>query len=320
MNHFYALLAGFGVDLILGDPRWLPHPVQGIGWLISTLEGLLRRIFPKTEKGELWAGRALVVCVVGLTGLCTGLVLWAAGLIHPALKWVLEIVICWQILAVKSLRTESMKVVRALSEGTLEDGRRAVSMIVGRDTQELSEEEVLAAAVETVAENSADGILAPLLWAALLGPVGGMCYKAVNTMDSMVGYQNQRYLHFGRTAALLDDVCNFLPARISGVLMCAAAWLVPGFDGRGAFRVFLRDRKNHKSPNSAHTEAACAGAMGLLLGGTHSYFGVLVEKPTMGDGLRSIERGDVKRANDLAFFTAVLALLLFDVLPLLLLR
>lgn len=320
MNHLYALLAGFGVDLLLGDPRALFHPVQGMGWLILFLEKALRRIFPKTKQGELWAGAVMAALVVGLTGLFTWLSLWIAAQIHPILKWTLEVVICWQMLAVKSLRTESMKVVKALSCGTLKDGQRAVSMIVGRDTSELSEEEVLSAAVETVAENSADGILAPLIWAAFLGPVGGMCYKAVNTMDSMVGYQNERYLYFGRAAALLDDVCNFLPARISGLLMCVAACLAPGFDGREAFRIFLRDRKNHKSPNSAHTEAACAGAMGLRLGGTHSYFGVLVEKPTMGDGLRVIERQDVKRANDLTFFTAVLALLFFDVLPLLWLR
>ena len=315
MNHFLALLLGFCVDLVVGDPRCLPHPVQGMGWLIGKLEPPLRRAFPKTERGELHAGVCLVLLVVGLTGLATGLVLWAVGLVHPALRAVLEVVICWQILAAKSLRTETMKVVHALERGSLEDGRRAVSMVVGRDTDQLTEEEVLAADVETVAENAADGILAPLLWAAVLGPVGGMCYKAVNTMDSMVGYQNDKYLYFGRAAALLDDVCNFLPARIAGLLMCLAAYL--GFDGKNAFRIFFRDRKNHKSPNSAHTEAACAGALGLQLGGTHLYFGKPVEKPTIGDPVRPICREDVKRANDLALMTSVLALVLFDVVPLL---
>lgn len=316
MHHLFALLLGFCVDWILGDPHWLPHPVQGMGWLIQKLEPLLRAAFPKTERGEIHAGRCLVVLVVGLTGIATGLVLWAAGLVHPMVQNVLEIIICWQILATKSLRTETMKVVHALEHGSLDAGRRAVSMVVGRDTAQLTEEEVLSAAVETVAENAADGILAPLLWAVVLGPVGGMCYKAVNTMDSMVGYQNERYLHFGRAAALVDDACNFLPARISGLLMCVAAYF--GFDGAGAFRIFFRDRKNHKSPNSAHTEAACAGALGLQLGGTHLYFGKPVEKPTIGDAVRPICRGDVKRANDLALLTAVLALVLFDVLPLLL--
>lgn len=316
MNHFLALLLGFLVDLLLGDPQWLPHPVQGMGWLITKLEPPLRRGFPKSDRGLLWAGGLLVLLVVGLTGLCTGLVLWLCGRIHPALRFAVEVLICWQILAAKSLRTESMRVIRALETGTLDDGRRAVSRIVGRDTEQLSEEEVIAAAVETVAENASDGILAPLLWAAVLGPVGGMCYKAVNTMDSMVGYKNDQYLFFGRAAAIFDDVCNFIPARVSGILMCLAAFW--GFDGKNAFRIFFRDRKNHKSPNSAHTEAACAGALGLQLGGTHLYFGKPVEKPTIGDPVRGIERADVKRANDLAFATAVLALLLFDVLPLVL--
>lgn len=315
MNHFLALLLGFLIDLLLGDPRWLPHPVQGMGWLITKLEPGLRNIFPKSNRGLLWAGVLLVILVVGLTGLCTGLALWLCGLVHPVLQFAVEGIICWQILATKSLRTESMKVVYALENGTLDDGRKAVSMIVGRDTEQLTEEEVLAAAVETVAENASDGILAPLLWAAFLGPVGGMCYKAVNTMDSMVGYKNDRYRYFGRAAAMLDDVCNFLPARISGFLMCLAACL--SFDGKAAFRIFFRDRKNHKSPNSAHTEAACAGALGLQLGGTHLYFGKPVEKPTIGDPVRNIERADVKRANNLALDTALLAMLIFDVIPLL---
>ncbi len=317
MNHFLALLLGFLVDLLLGDPQWLPHPVQGMGWLITRLEPPLRRVFPKSDRGLLWAGGVLVLLVAGLTGLCTGLALWLSGLVHPALSFAVEVVICWQILAVKSLRTESMKVVRALESGTLDDGRRAVSRIVGRDTERLSEEEVVAAAVETVAENASDGILAPLLWAAVLGPVGGMCYKAVNTMDSMVGYKNDRYLYFGRAAAVFDDICSFVPARVSGVLMCLAAFF--GFDGKSAFRIFFRDRKNHKSPNSAHTEAACAGALGLQLGGTHLYFGKPVEKPAIGDPVRAIQRADVKRANDLTLRTAVLALILFDILPLALL-
>ena len=316
MNHFLALLLGFCVDLVVGDPRWLPHPVQGIGWLIARLESWLRAVFRKTDRGELWAGVVLVILVVGLTGLSAGLVLWLAYLLHPAAGFVLEVIICWQILATKSLRTESMKVVRALEQGTLDDGRRAVAMIVGRDTEQLSEEEVLAAAVETVAENASDGILAPLLWAAAFGPIGGLCYKAVNTMDSMVGYKNDRYLYFGRAAALLDDVCNFIPARLSGLLMCLAAYL--GFDGANAFRIFFRDLMNHKSPNSAQTESACAGALGLCLGGTHLYFGKPVEKPTIGDAVRPICRADVARANNLALYTAVLALLLFAVLPIIL--
>ena len=314
MNHLTALLLGFCIDLLLGDPRWLYHPVQAIGWLIVKLEPPLRRAFPDSDRGQVRAGVALVILVVGITGLVSGGVLWGLHRLHPMAGFAGEVILCWLILAAKSLRTESMKVVKALENGTLDDGRRAVSMIVGRDTEHLSEEEVLKAAVETVAENASDGILAPLLFAAVLGPVGGLCYKAVNTMDSMVGYKNDRYLYFGRAAAKLDDVLNFLPARISGFLMAAAACL--GFDGKNAFRIFFRDRKNHASPNSAHTEAACAGALGLQLGGTHDYFGKPVVKPTIGDDLRAVTRGDVAAANRLALTTALLALLIFDVLPL----
>ena len=314
MNHLTALLLGFCIDLLLGDPRWLYHPVQAIGWLIVKLEPPLRRAFPDSDRGQVRAGVALVILVVGITGLVSGGVLWGLHRLHPMAGFAGEVILCWLILAAKSLRTESMKVVRALETGTLDDGRRAVSMIVGRDTEHLSEEEVLKAAVETVAENASDGILAPLLFAAVLGPVGGICYKAVNTMDSMVGYKNDQYLYFGRAAAKLDDVLNFLPARISGFLMAAAACL--GFDGKNAFRIFFRDRKNHASPNSAHTEAACAGALGLQLGGTHDYFGKPVVKPTIGDDLRAVTRGDVAAANRLALTTALLALLIFDVLPL----
>ena len=312
MNHLTALLLGFCIDLLLGDPRWLYHPVQAIGALISHLEPPLRRAFPRRLR---LAGAVLVIAVVAITGIVTGGVLFLLFRLHPVAGFVGETIVCWLILATKSLRTESMKVVKALETGTLDDGRKAVSMIVGRDTEHLSEEEVLKAAVETVAENASDGILAPLLFAAVLGPVGGMCYKAVNTMDSMVGYKNDRYLDFGRAAAKVDDVLNFLPARISGFLMCLAAYL--GFDGKNAFRIFFRDRKNHASPNSAHTEAACAGALGLKLGGTHDYFGKPVVKPTIGDDLRSVRRGDVAAANRLALLTAILALLLFDLLPLL---
>ena len=187
MNHLTALLLGFCIDLLLGDPRWLYHPVQAIGWLIVKLEPPLRRAFPDSDRGQVRAGVALVILVVGITGLVSGGVLWGLHLLHPMAGFAGEVILCWLILAAKSLRTESMKVVKALENGTLDDGRRAVSMIVGRDTEHLSEAEVLKAAVETVAENASDGILAPLLFAAVLGPVGGLCYKAVNTMDSMVG-------------------------------------------------------------------------------------------------------------------------------------
>ncbi len=310
-----ALILGFCLDLIVGDPHWMPHPIVFIGKLVDLTEKGMRRIFPKTVRGENLAGAAIWLIVVTVSTGIPLLILHLAYGVSSFLGLALETVMCAQILATKSLKTESMKVYDALKTGDLEKARYAVSMIVGRDTQRLDEAGVARAAVETVAENASDGILAPLLWAAFLGPVGGMCYKAVNTMDSMVGYKNDRYRYFGRAAAMLDDVCNFLPARISGFLMCLAACL--SFDGKAAFRIFFRDRKNHKSPNSAHTEAACAGALGLQLGGTHLYFGKPVEKPTIGDPVRNIERADVKRANNLALDTALLAMLIFDVIPLL---
>ena len=315
MDHLLALAIGFVLDLIFGDPHWAPHPVRAIGKLIGALEGPLRRAFPKTERGELAAGGALVVLVVAIPTLLTVLLLRLCGLVSPWLALAAESVLCYQLLAAKALRDESMKVYAALKGGSLEDGRRAVSMIVGRDTQALDETGVVKAAVETVAENTSDGVIAPLLFLALGGAPLGMAYKAVNTMDSMVGYKNEQYLFFGRAAAKLDDVVNFIPARLAGALMCLAAPLAGG-DGREAWRIFLRDRKNHKSPNSAHTEAACAGALHIQLGGPSYYFGQLIPKPTMGDALRPVELEDIPRANRLMYATALVSLVLCGLLPL----
>lgn len=313
-NHFLALALGFVLDLIFGDPQWMPHPVRAIGRLISGLERMLRKVFPKTEEGELIAGGALVILVVGVSTALTGLLLWLCGWIHPWLAFAAETLICYQLLAAKALKVESMKVYSALKNESLEAGRKAVSMIVGRDTACLDEAGVTRAAVETVAENASDGVIAPLLFLAIGGAPLGMAYKAVNTMDSMVGYKNDQYLYFGRAAARLDDVVNFIPARLAGVLMCLSAFLV-GQDGKAAWRIFKRDRKNHKSPNSAHTEAACAGALHIQLGGSNYYFGKLVVKPTMGDALRPVELEDIPRANRLMYATAAVSLVLFALVP-----
>ena len=313
--HLAALFLGFLLDLLLGDPHWLPHPIRLIGSLIALLEKGLRRLFPATPKGELAGGVALVILTAGIsTGVAVGLLI-LLGLLSPALAFVGEVILSYQMLAARSLRDESTKVQRALEQGTLDEARQAVSMIVGRDTERLDEAGVAKAAVETVAENASDGVIAPLLFLAIGGAPLGVFYKACNTMDSMVGYKNDLYLYFGRAAALWDDVLNFIPARLSGVLMCLAAPLA-GLKAGGAFRIFFRDRKNHKSPNSAHTEAACAGALGVQLAGSNFYFGKLVEKPTIGDPLRPVEPGDIARANRLMYATAALALVLFCLLPL----
>lgn len=306
---FAAMIwGGFFLDLIIGDPESWWHPVRAIGSLICKLEKLLRRLFPKTSGGELLAGGILAVFTSGLTCTAAAAVLWAGKTVHPALGFLLGMVMCWQLLAARSLKTESRKVYRALKKQTLEEARYQVSRIVGRDTQNLTEDGVIRAAVETVAENASDGVVAPLFWMFLFGPAGGFFYKAVNTMDSMVGYKNERYLYFGRAAARLDDLVNWIPARLTGLLFILSAFLLPGFDGKGAFRIWRRDRRCHKSPNSAQSEAACAGALGVELAGDASYFGKIVKKPTIGDPLRPVEPEDIIRADRLMYAASVLAL------------
>ena len=310
-----ALLLGCLLDLLFGDPHWMPHPVRAMGGITALLERPLRFLFPKGPKGELAAGAALVVLAAGISTGAAVLALWLCRRIHPLLAFAAETLLCYQLLAARSLRDESLKVYRALRDGALEEARRAVSMIVGRDTDRLDQAGVARAAVETVAENASDGVAAPLLFLAIGGAPLGVFYKAVNTMDSMVGYKNDRYLYFGRAAARLDDAVKFLPARLAGVLMCLAA-RPAGFDGKNAWKIFLRDRKKHKSPNSAHTEAAAAGALDIQLGGSSFYFGKRVEKPTIGDPLRPVEPADILRCNRLMYAAAFLAMVLFCGIPL----
>lgn len=305
-----AALCGFVIDLFLGDPAWMPHPVVFMGRCISALEKLLRRIFPKTPKGELAGGVVLAAVLPLGTLVFTGLCVWGLGLVHPVFSFCLQVLWCWQALAVKGLRQESENVRHALVSGTLDDARKAVSRIVGRDTAALSREGVIRAAVETVAENFSDGVAAPLFWMLIGGAPLALAYKAVNTMDSMVGYKNDRYLYFGRAAAKLDDAANWLPSRLAALLLVAAAPLTGQNAGR-AFALWRRDRRKHASPNSAQTESAMAGALGVQLAGPASYFGRVLEKPWIGDDTRPIEPQDITRANRMLYVGSALALVLF---------
>ena len=303
--HLAAILAGYLLDLCLGDPHSMPHPVRAIGNLIVWLEKYLRPAGKKhaTERGERRAGVLFVCLVLLVTGSVAGAILWISRLGGIWIQTVVEAVMTYYLLAARSLRDESMAVCRKLEAGEIEEARYAVSMIVGRDTKPLSEAGIARAAVETVAENASDGVIAPLFYLAIGGPLLGWLYKAVNTMDSMVGYKNDKYLHFGCAAAKLDDLVNLIPSRLAALLLIVSAYLLR-YDGKNAYRIWRRDRRNHKSPNSAQTESACAGALGLRLAGDAWYFGKLVPKPYIGDEIHPIEPQDIRRVNRLMYGAA----------------
>ena len=310
--HMTAFFMGFLLDLVLGDPYCFPHPIRLIGKLITGSEKILRGMGRRgtdtrrdDTRKEFWQGIGLVFIVMISAAAAAAFLVFLAYWLHPVLGAAAECVMTYQILAVKCLKVESMKVYQCLENGNLEQARKAVSMIVGRDTEHLDEEGVAKAAIETVAENTSDGVIAPMLYLAVGGPVLGFLYKAVNTMDSMIGYKNDEYLYFGRAAARLDDFANFLPARISAGLMIAAAFLADGnFSGKGAWEIYRRDRRKHASPNAGLTEAVCAGALSVRLAGDASYFGKTVKKPYIGEAVREIEYEDIKRVNHLMYITA----------------
>lgn len=305
----YALMIGFVMDLLLGDPHGFPHPVILIGKLISFLERHLRRMFPKTELGEKAAGGVLWLVVAVLSAAVPGGILYLCFRVSPWLFLFVESVMCWQILAVKSLGDETKKVYDALETGDITKARFAVSMVVGRDTENLDDAAVTRAAIETVAENTSDGIVAPLFYLALGGAPLGFFYKAVNTMDSMLGYVEMPYKNIGLIPAKMDDVMNFLPARLSAMLMLAAGGLMK-LDVKNGWRIFRRDRYHHASPNSAQTESVCAGLLGVQLAGDAWYHGVLHRKPYIGDPLRQVEHRDILRTCRLMLVTAVLAMVI----------
>ena len=307
-----STLTAFILDQIFGDPRNFPHPVVIIGKLISAMERFTRKVFPKTNKSELAAGAFtwLIVATVSFAVPFIALVLLAKVNVWAA--FALNIFWSYQIFASKSLKEQSMLVYRYLEAEDLPNSRKYLSWIVGRDTSELDPEEITKAVVETVAENTSDGITAPMLYMMILGAPLGMLYKAINTMDSMLGYKNDRYMYFGRIPAKIDDVANFIPARITGLLMCLTAPLI-GLDGRNAYRIYKRDRLKHLSPNSGHLEAACAGAMHIMLGGDSFYFGKLVEKASLGDPDREVRITDIPGSIKMMYASSLAMLALLEV-------
>lgn len=305
-----AFLVGYILDLFLGDPIGWPHIIRFIGSLIGGFTNYFLKLADNNQdieqihRQKRRLGFIMVILVILIPVLICSCIILLAYTLHSLFGIIIESVITYQCLAAKSLYTESMKVAKALEQDGVVAGRQAVAMIVGRDTKNLDEKGVIKAAVETVAENTSDGVIAPLLYLAIGGPILGIAYKAINTMDSMVGYKNDKYIDFGRTAAKLDDLVNFIPSRISALLMIlSCVFLGRNYSFRGAIRIFKRDRFNHSSPNSAQTESVCAGALGLKLAGPASYFGKIVDKKYIGDAIHEITVEHIKRANVLMFST-----------------
>ncbi|MBR6242732.1 MAG: cobalamin biosynthesis protein CobD [Ruminococcus sp.] len=309
------LICGFLLDCIIGDPYDIPHPIKLIGRLISGLEKFVRKHMKDLRKG----GAFLAAAVVLLSTIVPALILYICYRVDIILGIIVESVLCCYMLAARCLCNESMKVCRAAEKGDTEEARRAVSMIVGRDTAVLDRDGVIRAAVETVAENTSDGVTAPLFYMGIGGAVGGFFYKSVNTMDSMIGYRNEKYIDIGRYAAKLDDVLNYIPSRLTALLMAAVSPVLH-LDALNAMRIWKRDRRKHASPNSAQTESACAGALHIRLAGDAWYFGELHKKPYIGDDDRRIESDDIRRSNRLMYASSILMLIISAVLRCLIFR
>jgi adenosylcobinamide-phosphate synthase len=290
----YQIALAVALDLVVGDPRWFPHPVRLIGHLAMRLEGPARRFIGNARI----AGVFVAIFVVILVALATWGLLYCAGLAHPALGDIVSVYLLYSGLAAKDMVRHSSEVYQALDSGSLTEAKRRARMICGRDTDQLDESGVAKATVESVAENMVDGVTAPLFYAFLAGPVGMMAYKAVNTLDSTFGYKNQRFLQFGWASARLDDLANLIPARITAMIVPLAAKIL-GERSSEAFQIFLRDRGKHPSPNAGQTEAAMAGALGIQLGGLSHYGGEPCDKPRLGDPLDLVQRGHILRANSL---------------------
>ena len=306
----YAIIIGFIIDFFVGDPHAIPHPVVAIGKLISFLDRKLR--IGDSDKRDILRGVWTVLIVSAVSIAVPSLILWVMWKIHPVAYLAVNSIMCAQIVAARELVRECSAVEKALEKGDVEGARKAVSYVVGRDTEALDKEGICRAAVETIAENGSDGVIAPLFWMFLFGAVGGFFYKAVNTMDSMLGYKNGKYLYFGRAAAKTDDFVNFIPSRISALLMIVSCPLCH-LDGKNALRIFRRDRFKHKSPNAAQTESVFAGALNVRLNGPAFYGGVLHEKEYLGDDTRPIAPADIRKSG-LLMYTASFMMLIIGVL------
>lgn len=305
------MILGYVMDLVFGDPYWFPHPVRFIGKLISKTEKFIRK-HAKSEKSLKYWGILMWLVPVVTTALVTTLIVKIASF-NKYVEIFVSAFIIYTTLSTKCLKDEATKIYNVLETGDIKKSREQLSYIVGRDTTNLSQSEIIRATVETVAENTVDGTISPMFYGFLFGPVGAMTYKAINTLDSMVGYKNDKYLNLGCVSAKLDDVANFIPARLTAIFMPLGAFLC-GMNGANSFKIAIRDRKNHKSPNCAFAEGAAAGAIGVQLGGTNIYFGKEVYKPTIGDKKRELENYDIVRMNKLMYATTANALLILSAL------
>ncbi len=312
----FVIIIAFIIDYFLGDPKYIYHPVVLIGKLISLCEKCLERIFPNSNRGRYIAGAMLTIIVSMSSFAVPFIVIYFATKISVWLGIFIELFWCWQIFAANSLKKAAIGVYEAVKKEDIAQARSRLAMIVGRDTDELDFEQIVKATVETVAENTSDGIIAPMLFMMIGGAPLSFFYKSVNTLDSMVGYRNEKYMYFGRVSAKFDDLLNFIPARITGIFMILSSPLI-GLNARESFRIFKRDRKKHKSPNSANPEAACAGALEIQLGGNASYFGKTIAKDTIGDPKKTISAQDIIRSNSLMYASSIMSMVFFAIIRIL---
>ncbi len=310
-QNILIVIIAFYMDILFGDPNNIPHPICGIGHIISKTESILRKHCCNTTSQKHKSGVLLIAIVITISLSIPAVLLFLLRFLGQKAVLTAKVVICWYMLAMKSLKKESIAVYDKLQKNDLEGARNAVSRIVGRDTQYLTKEGITKATIETVAENTSDGVIAPLFYMTFFGTLGGVFYKAVNTMDSMVGYKNEKYIDFGKYPAKLDDIVNYIPSRISALLLCCCSFLL-GYDGKNSFKIWKRDKRKHASPNSAQTESACAGALGIQLAGDAWYFGKRYHKEFIGDKNRDVEIEDIKRVNYLLYASGVLAVIVFS--------